>query len=371
MSDTPFGPFFGDLFKMLGQQGPDAWFQTATQLAVNVARGDDGDPNPLPVERQRVEEFAPLVARHLSQFLSVVIDDDVRAVTRTELTLAALAQWKPLLEPLTTSSVGDKLDLADNPMMAQLAGSMGPMFLGFQLGSVAGHFSERAFSLATLPLPRRSGERLLVVNNAHAFAHDWSLERDEVYVFALAREFIAAYVLEQPGLGDALRARLVDAVREARDTQGDLMARVTQILNPENMSDFMANPEALLEGIDVPADSPTTQSINAAAAVLGALFDAIANDVTAAIMGPRLSLLEAWQRHQVTEARGENAAAALFGISPQGPHHDAARLFIGALMGLYGASGLEPLWRVDGLPTLEELHHPMDWWARVTQSPLA
>ena len=36
-------PMFGDLFKLLGQQGPDAWFQTATQLALNVARGDDGD----------------------------------------------------------------------------------------------------------------------------------------------------------------------------------------------------------------------------------------------------------------------------------------------------------------------------------------
>jgi hypothetical protein len=34
---------FGDIFSMLGQQGPDAWFTTATQLALNIARGEDGD----------------------------------------------------------------------------------------------------------------------------------------------------------------------------------------------------------------------------------------------------------------------------------------------------------------------------------------
>jgi len=44
MSDNPFGGMFGDIFSMLGQQGPDAWFTTATQLALNIARGEDSDP---------------------------------------------------------------------------------------------------------------------------------------------------------------------------------------------------------------------------------------------------------------------------------------------------------------------------------------
>jgi len=69
MSDNPFGGMFGDIFSMLGQQGPDAWFTTATQLALNIARGEDSDPNPLPIERQRLEELAPLVARHVDSLL--------------------------------------------------------------------------------------------------------------------------------------------------------------------------------------------------------------------------------------------------------------------------------------------------------------
>ena len=59
------------------------------------------------------------------------------------------------------------------------------------MGSVAGHFSERAWSLAVLPLPAPRRRRLLVVNNLASFAEAWSLERDEVYVFALAQEFVA------------------------------------------------------------------------------------------------------------------------------------------------------------------------------------
>ena len=50
MSDNQlegFGGMFGDIFSMLGKQGPNAWFDTATQLALNIARGEDGDPNPV------------------------------------------------------------------------------------------------------------------------------------------------------------------------------------------------------------------------------------------------------------------------------------------------------------------------------------
>src|SRR6202166_425784 len=145
MSDNPFGGMFGDIFSMLGQQGPDAWFTTATQLALNIARGDDGDPNAQPIERQRLEELAPLVARHVDSMLGVSIDASVVAVNRSALTTAALAQWRPLMEPMVAgaSTIGDGADLGDNQMMAQMAAALGPLFSGFQMGSVAGHFSER------------------------------------------------------------------------------------------------------------------------------------------------------------------------------------------------------------------------------------
>lgn len=363
---------FGDLFKMLGQQGPDAWFQTATQLALNVARGDDGDPNPQPSERQRLEEFVPLVGRHVDALFGVASNPEINAVNRSGLTIAALNQWRPLISPMAERPTTLDLDEVEGgAMMAQLAGSLGPLFLGFQLGSVAGHFSERAWSLSALALPRESDVRHLVVNNVVAFAEEWSLERDEVYVFALSREFVASLILSQPGTGDALRALLVDAVRESAAAQGDLIQRLQGMINPDNMASFMSNPEAILDEIELPGDTDATRAINAAAAVLSAFFGAAAAEITTAMMGPRPLLIEAWRRHRFSDARGEDAAAALFGIANQGPHHDAARSFVAHVARDHGLGAFSALLRVDGLPSDADLSDPDGWYERVSNSPLA
>jgi len=365
---------FGDIFNLLGQQGPDAWFQTATQLGLNIARGDDGDPNPQPSQRQRLEELAVLVSRHVDSLLGVSSDAEITGVNRSALTIAALNQWKPLIAPmlaqLAPQNEGDEGE-NDAAMMAQLAATIGPLFTGFQMGSVAGHFSERAWSLAVLPLPRLDPTRLIVVNNLTSFAEAWSLERDEVYVFALAQEFLAALVLSQPGTGDALRALLIDAVREASAAQSNLIERLQSMINPEDLNELMSNPAALLDGIEVPEDSDATRAINAAASVLLAFFDRAASDITESILGPRPALAEAYARHRRSDARGEDAAAALFGIATQGTHHDAAKRFVASLSEAHGLGVFDALLRVDGLPSASELDAPDAWYERVTNSPLA
>ena len=367
---------FGDIFNILGQQGPDAWFDTATQLALNIARGADGDPNPKPIERQRLEELAPLVGRHVDALLGVASEPRITAVNRSALTSAALAQWRPLIAPLVTSpsagpTSGEELEPDANNMMAQMASTLGPLFTGFQMGSVAGHFSERAWSLAALPLPRDDDARLLVVNNLASFAEAWTLEHDEVYVFALAQEFVASLVLTQPGAGDALRALLIDAVREATNAQGDLLTRLQSIVNPEDLTSFINNPEALLDGIEMPEETDATRAINAAASVLLAFFDAAAHEITEAILGPRPALVEAYRRHRHSDARGEDAAAALFGISNQGTHHEQAHEFVATLQTAHTLKVFDALLRVDGLPSAAELTSPDAWYERVTNSPLA
>jgi len=374
VTTNPFGDMFGDIFSMLSQQGPDAWYTTATQLALNIARGDDGDPNPQPIERQRLEELAPLVGRHVDALFGVASEPSVVAVNRSALTIAALEQWRPLMNPTATiaqPSTSEELDDANNQLIAQISSTIGPLFTGFQMGSVAGHFSARAWSLAVLPLPRLNDQHLLVVNNLVNFATEWSLERDEVYVFALAQEFVASLVLNQPGTGDALRALLIDAVNEANAIQGDLMGRLQGMMESGDINDMMNNPEALLDGIEVPEESDATRAINAAASVLLAFFCAAAQDITETLLGPRRALAEAYTRHRRSDARGEDAAAALFGISTQGPHHDAATAFVATLVAEHSLSVFGALLRVDGLPSASELNDPGAWYERVTNSPLA
>ncbi|MHB8378630.1 MAG: zinc-dependent metalloprotease [Acidimicrobiales bacterium] len=374
MTSNPFGDMFGDIFSMLSQQGPDAWYTTATQLALSIARGEDGDPNPLPIERQRLEELAPLVGRHVDALFGVSSEPSVAAVNRSALTLAALEQWRPLMKPMVTvtpPAPGEELDDTDTQLMAQISSTIGPLFTGFQMGSVAGHFSARAWSLAVLPLPRLDDQHLLVVNNLANFAAEWSLDRDEVYVFALAQEFVASLVLSQSGTGDALRALLIDAVSEASAIQGDLMGRLQGLMESGDISDMMSNPDALLDGIELPDESDATRAINAAASVLLAFFCAAAQDITETLLGPRPALAEAHTRHRRSDARGEDAAAALFGISTQGPHHDAATAFVSTLVQTHSLSVFGALLRVDGLPSAAELTDPDAWYERVTNSPLA
>jgi uncharacterized protein (DUF2342 family) len=374
MTGNPFGDMFGDIFSMLGQQGPNAWFTTATQLALNIARGEDGDPNPQPMERQRLEELAPLVARHVDALFGVSSDPEVLAVNRSALTLAALEQWRPLMDPMIAKSPTtdlDSLDAQENQLIAQISSTVGPLFAGFQMGSVAGHFSERAWSLAVLPLPRLEARKLLVVNNLAAFATEWSLERDEVYVFALAQEFVASLVLSQPGTGDALRALLIDTIKESNAVQGDLIERLQSLIETGDLNEMMAHPESLLEGINVPEESDATRAINAATSVLLAFFTAAGKEITESMLGPQPALFEAVARHRRSDARGEDAAAALFGIATQGPHHEAASAFVTALRERHTLSVFGALLRVDGLPSASELNDPDAWYERVTNSPLA
>ena len=374
MTTNPFGDMFGDIFSMLSQQGPDAWFTTASQLALNIARGDDGDPNPQPIERQRLEELAPLVGRHVDALFGASSEASVVAVNRSALTIAALEQWRPLMKPMipnAPASTSEELDESSNQLIAQISSTIGPLFAGFQMGSVAGHFSARAWSLAVLPLPRLNDQHLLVVNNLANFATEWSLERDEVYVFALAQEFVASLVLTQPGTSDALRALLIDTVNEANAIQGDLMERLQTMMESGDINEMMSNPESLLDGIEVPEESDATRAVNAAASVLLAFFSAAAHDITEKLLGPRPALAEAYTRHRRSDARGEDAAAALFGISTQGPHHDAATTFVSTLVAEHSLSVFGALLRVDGLPSASELDDPNAWYERVTNSPLA
>jgi uncharacterized protein (DUF2342 family) len=133
----------------------------------------------------------------------------------------------------------------------------------------------------------------------------------------------------------------------------------------------MENPESLLDGIEMPEETDATRAINAAASVLLAFFEAAAHQITEAILGPRPALVEAYRRHRRSDARGEDAAAALFGISTQGEHHDQAAEFVATIASEHTLRAFDALLRVDGLPSATELVDPRAWYERVTNSPLA
>ena len=110
----------------------------------------------------------------------------------------ALDGWRPLLERMVGSSrrrpphPSTGLESDDIPdglgaLLGQFASTMGPIMLGLQFGSAAGHLARQALGQYALIVPwPRSNELLIVPENVAAFATDWSLPEDATLLWVCA-----------------------------------------------------------------------------------------------------------------------------------------------------------------------------------------
>ena len=136
-----------------------------------------------------------------------------------------LEAYRPVLKSMVeaqqqgAAAVPSSLDLSEldpdvagglSGLLGQFALTLGPVFLGMQFGSAAGHLARRAFGQYALPLPwPESSTLLLVPGNVARFAEDWSLPLQEVQLWVCLRELDHAR-----GADPARRARLAhDAAR--------------------------------------------------------------------------------------------------------------------------------------------------------------
>ena len=375
MSDPSFGNFgfFGDILKMLGQQGSDAWKETSRQLAANVIHSAAGDVNPDPAVRQRFETISPIALRRVATFLTTSSEVDV--VSRVQLAEICLADWHPLLasglRPPSSESLAGLGGEEMAPFMAEIAKTMGPLFLGFQSGSAAGHFALHAWSPSQLPMPRQLSRGVLAIDNVSAFAEAWSIDLDHALCYAGVHEAIGANFLSRDGTAVALEALLFDAVADASAAQGDIMQRLTDLFQGGGMDEYINNPERIMEQLGDISATPATVRLDSAICVLRASIDALATHVSSEVVGPTPSLLEALRRSQLDAATGEKSAAAMFGVSLAGEAMDDARSFADSVIASHGHDALLHLTQADGLPLQDELSSPAAWFERVRSSPFA
>lgn len=373
MSDSHFGnfSFFSDIMKMMGQLGPDAWQQTSRELAANVIREHKGDENPDPAVRQRLEILTPVIARRVEHLFGD--SAEVVALRPLDLTELALANWHPLLarnlRPGTTSP-NDGLpggELA--PLLQELSSVVGPLFVGFQSGSAAGHFGLREWSMSHLPLPRQSPRAGVVTKNVAHFAEEWSVDLDHALCFAATHESVGATFLRRDGMSIALEALLFDAINDATAVRGDIMERLTGLFQGGDLSALTGNPEALIEQIGDLADTPATRRLDRAVTLLRSAIEGVALHITSEIVGPTPLLAEAWRRRQLSDEVSH--AAALFGVSFSRELQSSASNFIEEVHTHFGWEQIAALTQADGLPLDNELDDVHSWRARVTTSPLA
>jgi putative hydrolase len=371
-----FEGLLGDLLKAMGGAPATAWFEAAKGLALSVVADDAESGNPDPIARIRLEELSRVVALHVGELTGRNADEAVEPTTRSAWALAALASWRPRLEPLvasaaTTPPVPDDVD--DDPgaaMLARFAVSMGPMFVGLQVGSTAGHLAELALGSSAFPLPWPGADRaLVVVRNMAQFAEDWSLDVDAVTAFTVARELATRSVYANDEVARRVEDLLAAATAAQMDAQRSLLERLTGAGAPEELAALLGDPEALVEGLSglEPTSSPEHDALNAAVTAISAYVDELARAATARVLGDAGQLAEAWHRHRAGDAKGVEAAAGLFGVDLSRERVELGAAFVA---GVVEREGLEALGRLAAdpaaLPTPAEIVAPGLWLARTS-----
>ncbi len=370
-----FEGLLGDLLKAMGGAPSTAWLEAAKALALSVVNDEEEARNPDPVARIRLEEVAGVVAMHLGELVAKTPEPSVESATRASWALAALENWRPRLEPLVaTSATPPPLEGDEDQttaLLARFASAMGPMFLGLQVGSTAGHLAERALGSSAFPLPWPASPRaLVVVRNVAAFASDWSVDPDAASVFTVARELAARVAFSMPEVAARLEELLAAATAAQLSAQRSLLERLQEASSPEDLSRLLGDPSELLgdlPGLDALAASPEHDALNAAVTALGAYFDETARRVAERVLGSVAQLAEAWHRHRTGDAKGVEAAGALFGLDLSRDRVELGRAFV---EGVIERQGFEPLGRLtasaSGLPTPAEIVAPGLWLERTS-----
>ena len=227
-------PFFGDLLKMLGTQGPVQW-DGARQLALSIATGGEGEPNVDPTDRIFFEQLTRIAELQVGQATGLNTSPaggalQIQPVNRSTWALSTLEAYKPLIETMAQAlrppagNHPSQIDPADELMLndsgdgdpteawlAQIMGLLSPMLLGMTTGSLVGHLATRSFGLYDLPIPRPPSDEISVVApNINAFADDWSMDLKDLQLWVCLHQLTNHAVLGVPHVRARMNELLLD-----------------------------------------------------------------------------------------------------------------------------------------------------------------
>ena len=398
MSQNPFEgmPFFGDLLKMLGSQGPVQW-DGARQLALSIATNGESEPNVDPLERVRYEQLARVADLQVSQATGLTTSTTGRSVTVTPVTrsqwaLTTLDAYRPLVEKMAAALhppavPGAAVDSpAEDPTadpteawLTQIMGLLSPMLLGMTAGSLVGHLATRSFGLFDLPIPRPPSDDLLVVAaNVDAFATDWSMDGDDLRLWVCLHQLTHHAVLGVPHV----RARLTDLLEQYASsfesdpdalgsklgelegdplggdpTGGDPMARFQEL---------MGDPEVVLGAVRSAGQEELLPWLEALVTVIVGYVDHIMDKVGHGLIGSYPQITEALRRRRVEASAQDRFVERLLGLDLTQAHYDRGAAFVAGVVERAGEETLEQLWSsAERLPTPNELEAPGLWLARI------
>lgn len=382
--DHPFGglPFFGDLSKMFGQQGPVQW-DLARQLAVQLATGGLPESNVDPRERVRVEDLSRVAELQVSAHTGLEPTRAgrpvrVNVVTKTKWARATLDAYKPLMERLAarlqTALPDDDMTGPEAQMLGGLFQLLNPMMTAMSAGSIAGHLASRALGSYDLPIPRESDQIDVVASNLTAFAEEWSVPVDDVVLWVCLHDLTVHAVLSLPHVRQrwmGLIESYIDGFRHDPMALGERLSGLNMGSgNPmeiaQSMQDVLGDPEALLGAFRSPQQDDVVPHLEAMLAALVGYVDHTVNTIGSRLIGSHDALSESFTRRRVTAGSADRFVDRLVGIDLRADLVERGHAFVLGVVERAGDEGIRQLWESDRtIPTPAEVDAPGLWLARL------
>jgi putative hydrolase len=389
--NNPMGRLLGDLMKVIdsGPGAGDTWFDAARTLAHGVATDGGSEENADPLVRMAFEELGRIAELHVANATGITLSSggsgiSLETIGPGQWSLRLLDAYRPTLQLMieaqqqaAAAAPGPGMDLTEiddgaiggiGGFLSQFALTLGPVLLGMQFGSAAGHLARRAFGQYALPLPwPESTTLVLVPENVARFAEDWSLPLQEVQLWVCVRELAMHAVLTRPGVRSSLMTLLGDASAHAAASQRSLVERLGDGLgDPMTLEGVLGDPEALLADLVSPEQRNISNTLTALTTAIGAYVDHVTTGIAAGLTSASAAINEAWYRYRVEDAKGEQAFTGLFGLDVGQAEVDRGAAFIGGVVERAGEEALSRLWGDElDLPTPAEVDAPGLWLARI------
>ena len=352
-----------------------------------MATDDGQDETPDPLVRIAFEDLSRVAELHVAEATGITAASSggagvsFEAVGPGQWSFRLLQAYRPVLQSMVEAqqkgaSAAPTMDLTQldleggaglQGLLSQFALTLGPVFLGMQFGSAAGHLARRAFGQYALPWPPETPALLLVPGNVARFAEDWSLPLQEVQLWICLRELTMHAVMTRPGVRSSLTTLLADASTHAAAAQRNIVERLGEGMgDATSIEEALGDPEALLADLISPEQRNISSTLTAQTTALGAYVDHVTSSVAETLTSSPAALREAWYRYRIEEGKGEMAFAGLFGLDVGQDEVDRGRAFVSGVIERAGEDALTRLWtdEVD-LPTPAEVDAPGLWLARI------
>ncbi len=381
-------PMFGDISRMLQNQGPLNW-DAARQFAIMSASGDDAiaglgggapvaSPNIDPAVRIKYVELANIARLHVADVMGIEVPETEPSVaTPEQWATQTLEAYRPLFTDMASSlGPSDDADAGSDPMAQMMAGlskMMAPAMLGMAVGSMVGNLAARAFGVYDLPIPRATPALVLVPPTIDAFADEWEINLDEMRLWVLAHELAGLTLFSVPHFAEHLRAlvqRHVGAFEPDPSAVTDKLTSMdTDSADPmAAMQQAFGDPEVLLGAVRSDAQLTMEPEIDAAVATAIGVIDWVVDAVAVRIIGGNaLQIAEAVRRRRNETSPDELFVERLLGIRLGAEQTARGKSFVQGVVDRAGESGLAPLFSdVSAIPTPNEIEAPGLWLARVS-----